>query len=62
MYEVSPLDHLATKVDALSKKFDKMNISVVTHAPGLPPCEFYGVFVGVSPNSQSILIWFGFVS
>jgi len=30
MYEISSLDHLAAKVDALTLKFDKMNTSVVT--------------------------------
>jgi uncharacterized coiled-coil protein SlyX len=44
MYEISSLDHQATKVDALTQKFDKMNISVVTPAPVLPPCEVCGVF------------------
>jgi len=44
MYEISTLDHLATKVDALSQKFDKMRISVVTPALVSPPCEVYGIF------------------
>jgi hypothetical protein len=43
-YEISSLDHLATKVDALTQKFDKMNISAVTPAPVSPPCEVCGVF------------------
>ena len=30
MNEISSLDHLSVKVDALSQKFDKINISVVT--------------------------------
>ncbi|KEH17456.1 hypothetical protein MTR_0014s0350 [Medicago truncatula] len=44
MYEVSPLDHLAAKVDALSQKFDKRSISVVSPAPVSPPCEVSGIF------------------
>ena len=39
MYEVSALDHLAAKVDALFKKFDKLTVSVVTPPPASPPCE-----------------------
>jgi len=44
MYEISSLDHLAAKVDALTQIFDKMNTSVVTPAPVSPPCEVCGVF------------------
>jgi len=44
MYEVSPLDHLSAKVDALSQKFYKINISAVTPAPVLPHCEVCGIF------------------
>jgi len=44
MYEISSLDHLAAKVDALTQKFDKMNTSDVTPAPVSPPCEVCGVF------------------
>ncbi|KEH19623.1 hypothetical protein MTR_8g465210 [Medicago truncatula] len=44
MYEISSLDHIAVKVDALTQKFDKMNNSVVTHAPVSPPCEVCGMF------------------
>jgi len=44
MYEISSLDHLAAKVDALTQKFDKMNTSAVTPAPVSPPCEVCGVF------------------
>ena len=39
MYEVSALDHLSAKVDALFQKFDKLTISVVTPPPASPPCE-----------------------
>ena len=38
MYEISTLDHLTAKVDALSQKFDKISVSVVTPAPVSPPC------------------------
>jgi len=44
MYEISSLDHLAAKVDALTQIFDKMNTNVVTPAPVSPPCEVCGVF------------------
>jgi len=44
MYEVSTLDHLAAKVDALTQKFEKMNVSVVTPTPVSPYCEICGVF------------------
>ena len=30
IYEISSLDYLAAKVDALTLKFDKMNVSAVT--------------------------------
>jgi len=43
MYEISSLDHLVAKVDALTQKFDKMNTSVVTPAPVSSPCEVCGV-------------------
>jgi len=44
MYELFPLDHLVSKVDALTQNFYKMNTSVVTPSPVLPPCEVCGVF------------------
>ena len=44
MHEISSLGHLATKVDALTQKFDKINTSVVTPAPVSPPCKVCGVF------------------
>ena len=37
MSEISSLDHLVAKVDALTQKFDKMDTSVVTPAPVSPP-------------------------
>jgi len=52
MYEISSLDHLAVKVDALTQKFDKMNISVVTPAPVSPPCEVCGVFDHIGVDCQ----------
>jgi len=44
MYEVSDLDHLAAKVDALTQKFEKINVSAVTTTPVSPPCEICGIF------------------
>jgi uncharacterized coiled-coil protein SlyX len=57
MYEISSLDHLATKVDALTQKFDKMNTSAVTPAPVSPPCEVFGVFghIGIDWQLGSIV-------
>ena len=52
MYEISSLDHLAAKVDALSQKFDKMNTSVVTPSPVSPPCEICGVFGHIGIDCQ----------
>jgi len=52
MYEVSPLDRVAAKVDALSQKLDKMSISVVTPTPVSHPCEVCGVFVHTSVDCQ----------
>jgi len=43
MYGISSLDHLVAKVDALTLKFDKMNVSDVTLAPVSPPCQVCGV-------------------
>ena len=52
MYEISSLDHLAAKVNALTQKFEKMNTSVVTPAPILPPCEVCGVFGHIDIDCQ----------
>jgi len=52
MYEISSLNHLAAKVDALTQKFDKMNTSVVTHAPVSPPCEVCSVFDHIGIDFQ----------
>jgi len=52
MYEISSLDHLAAKVDALTQKFDKMNTNAVTPAPVSPPCEVCGVFVHIGVECQ----------
>ncbi|KEH17209.1 hypothetical protein MTR_0031s0030 [Medicago truncatula] len=43
MYQVSTLDHLSAKDDALLQKFDKLSASVVTPAPVSQPCEFSGI-------------------
>jgi len=52
MYEVSALDHLSIKVDALFQKFDKMSVSNVTPAPVLRPCEVCTIV-----NHKSHRIW-----
>jgi len=39
IHEVSIFDHLAAKVNALTLKFEKMNVSAVTNAPGSPPMK-----------------------
>jgi len=44
MYEVSTLDHLIAKVDALFQKFDKLSVSVVTPVSVSLPCEVFGIF------------------
>jgi len=43
MNEISSLDHISPKVDTLSQKFDKINISVVTPTSTSPPCGACGV-------------------
>ncbi|KEH19595.1 hypothetical protein MTR_8g464520 [Medicago truncatula] len=52
MYEVSDYDHLATKVDALTQRFSKLNVSAVTPTPTSPPCEICGIFGHVSVDCQ----------
>jgi len=52
MYGISSLDHLTAKVDALTRKFDKMNTSVVTPAPVSPPCKVCGVFDHIGIDCQ----------
>jgi len=52
IYEVSNLDHLAAKVDALTQKFEKMNVSAVTNAPVSPPCEICGIFGHIGVDCQ----------
>jgi len=52
MYEVSPLDHLAAKVDALTQKFEKMSVNAVSPSSILPPCEICGVFGHIGVDCQ----------
>jgi len=52
MYEVSPLDHIVAKVDALTQKFEKMSINVVSPSSILPPCEICGVFDHIGVDFQ----------
>ena len=44
MYKVSNYDHLAAKVDALTQKIEKMNVSVVTPTSVSLSCKICGVF------------------
>lgn len=44
IHEVSNFDHLAAKVDALTLKFEKMNVRAITNAHvSPPPCEICGI-------------------
>jgi len=52
MYEVSNLDHLAAKVDILTQKFEKINVSAITTAPVSPPCEICGIFGHIGVDFQ----------
>jgi len=52
MYEVSNFDHLAAKVDALTQKIEKMNVSAVSPTSASPPCEIFGVFGHIGVNCQ----------
>jgi len=40
IHEVSNFDHFAAKVDALTLKFEKMNVSAVTNAPVSPLVKY----------------------
>jgi len=57
MYEISSIDHLAAKVDALTQKIDKINTSVVTPTPVSPHCEICSVFghIGVECQLGSVV-------
>jgi len=57
MCEISSLDHLVAKIDALTQKFDKMNTSAVTPGPVSPPCEVCGVFghIGIECQLGSVV-------
>ena len=52
IHEVSNFDHLAAKVDALTLKFEKMNVSAVTNATVSPPCEIYGISGHIGVDCQ----------
>ncbi|KEH33476.1 hypothetical protein MTR_3g040140 [Medicago truncatula] len=52
MYEVSDYDHLAAKVDALTQRFEKLNVSAVTPTPTSPPCEICGIFGHIGVDCQ----------
>jgi outer membrane murein-binding lipoprotein Lpp len=52
MYEVSNYDHLAAKVDALTQKIEKLNVSAITSAPVSPLCEICGIFDHIGVDCQ----------
>jgi len=52
MYEVSTLDRLSDKVDALFRIFGKLSVSAATPAPISPPCEVCGIFGHTSVECQ----------
>jgi len=52
MYEVSNFDHLVAKVDALTQKIEKMNVSAVTPTFVSPHCEICGVFGHIGADCQ----------
>ncbi|KEH22256.1 hypothetical protein MTR_7g035225 [Medicago truncatula] len=52
IYEISDYDHLAAKVDALTQKFEKLNVNVVTPSTTSPPCEIYGIFGHIGVDCQ----------
>ncbi|KEH44557.1 hypothetical protein MTR_1g117040 [Medicago truncatula] len=52
MYEVSDYDHLTAKVDALTQKFEKLNVNAVTPSPTSPPSEIYGIFGHIGVDCQ----------
>jgi len=43
MNEIPPFDHLSAKLDALSLKFDKLNVSTVSPTSISSPCGACGV-------------------
>jgi hypothetical protein len=43
MYEVSNYDHLSSKIDALTQKFEKFNVSAITSTSASPSCEICGI-------------------
>lgn len=53
MYEVGASYHLASKVDALFKKIDKLNVNVVSH--NISPCEICGIIGHTGAECQMIL-------
>ena len=52
MYDVSILDLFVAKVDALTQKFEKMNVSAVAPTPVSPPCEICVVFGHIGVDCQ----------
>jgi hypothetical protein len=52
MYEVSNYDHLTTKIDALTQKFEKLNVSAITSTSASPSCEIYGTSSHIGVDCQ----------
>jgi len=52
MYEVSNYDHLAAKVDALTQKLEKLNVSAINPSSSSPPCEVYGIHGHIGVDCQ----------
>ena len=52
IHEVSKFDHLVAKVDALTLKFEKMNVSAVTNSPVSPPCKICGISGHIGVDCQ----------
>jgi hypothetical protein len=52
MYEVSNYDHLAAKIDALTQKFENLNVSAITSASASPSCEICGISGHIGVDCQ----------
>ena len=57
MYEVSNYDHLATKVDALTQKLKKLNVSAINPSSSSPPCEVCGIHGHICNALVAILLF-----
>lgn len=52
IYEVSEYNHLAAKVEALTQKFEKLNVNAVTPSSASPPCEICGISGHIGVDCQ----------